>query len=97
MGYDLINTPGTGRTKGNTMATTLLLDVQPNAGYSPEQVERRMTLAELMEAIEYAIDEYGDDAEVVLNNGQRYGAQFGYIAGRVDDLFYEADDNDDDF
>ena len=78
------------------MAITLLLSIQPNEGYSPDQVERRMTLAELQEAIEYAIDEYGDDAEIVLDNGQRYGAQYGYIAGRVDDLFCEADNDDDD-
>lgn len=76
------------------MATTLLLNVRPNEGYAPDQIELRMTLAELQEAIEYAIDEYGDDAEIVLDNGQRYGAQYGYIAGCVDDLFCEADDDD---
>lgn len=72
------------------MATTLLLSVQSNAGYSPDQIERRMTLGEMLEAIEYAISEYGDDAEIVLDNGQRYGAQYGYIAGHLDDLFTDA-------
>lgn len=78
------------------MATTILLSVQPNEGYSPDQIQHRLSLAELLEAVEYAISEYGDDAEIVLDNGQRYGAQYGYIAGRVEDLFVEADDSDDD-
>jgi len=58
---------------------TVLLPVQDNMGYSPEQVETNVTLQDLLEAVQAAIEAHGADAKVVLSNGQRYGAGFGRI------------------
>lgn len=65
------------------MATILTLPIDDNRGYTAEQVAEetrtQVTLQELLEGIQDAIREHGADAIVVLDNGQRYGAQFGVI------------------
>lgn len=85
----------------HTETPILKLSVQSNAAYSPDQIieeGRGMRLADLLDAVQYAIDEHGEDAEVVLDNGQRYGAQFGYIAtmgwGEVFELVEEEDEEE---
>jgi hypothetical protein len=59
--------------------TRLVLPIEDNLGYAAEQIETNVTLNELLEAIQEAIQEHGGEAVVVLDNGQRYGAQFGRI------------------
>lgn len=61
------------------MATTVLLPVNDNQGYAPDQVRTNVTLQDLLESVQQAIEEFGEDAKVVLSNGQRYGAGFGSI------------------
>lgn len=78
------------------MATTLTLSISPNEGYSPDQVQGKMTLHELLEAVECAISDYGSDAQIVLDNGQRYGAQYGRICSSGGyELFEEVEADDD--
>lgn len=79
------------------MSNKILLGISDNEGYSPDQVNG-MSLADLLEQVQYAIDEFGEDAEVVLSNGQRYGAGFGRIAtgGGGDSIFYSADEDEED-
>lgn len=62
-----------------TTGTTVLLPIDDNQGYSPDQVETGFTLADLLAVVQEAIAQHGDDAVVVLDNGQRYGAQYGRI------------------
>jgi hypothetical protein len=67
---------------------------QGNLGYGHDQVNG-MTLGELKEAVEMAICDWGEDAEVVLeqtNNG--HGANFGKLYGPLD-LFQAADEDED--
>lgn len=57
----------------------VLLRHQGNLGYGCDQVQG-MTLGELLEAVQDAVDEFGEDTEVVTfqtNNGR--GANFGSI------------------
>lgn len=64
-------------------ATHVILQASPNAGYGPDQIQCGVTLGQLLEMVEEAVERYGSDARVVTNNGQRYGASYGYI-GRED-------------
>lgn len=57
--------------------TRVLLAIDDNTGYAPDQVRTDLTLGELIASLQEAAEEYGDDALVILNNGQRYGASFG--------------------
>lgn len=57
--------------------TRILLAIDDNTGYAPSQVHTDLTLGELIASLQEAAEEYGDDALVILNNGQRYGASFG--------------------
>lgn len=59
--------------------TRVLLAIEDNQGYSPDQVKTSMTIHDLVKALQEAADEYGEDAMIVLDNGQQYGAQFGGI------------------
>jgi len=61
------------------MARTVILPVSDNAGYSPDQINTRVTLQDMLESVQQAIEEFGADAKVVISNGQRYGAGFGSI------------------
>ncbi|QNL31060.1 hypothetical protein SEA_KAUALA_48 [Microbacterium phage Kauala] len=69
------------------MANTVLLGVNDNQGYAPDQINTDVTLASLLEAVQDAIEQFGEDAKVVVANGQRYGAGFGslqsYYGGEV--------------
>jgi hypothetical protein len=78
------------------MATILTLPVVPNEAYTADSVDTSVTLYELLEAIQDAIAHHGPEALVVLDNGQKYGAQFGAIepASRERDWFQKAEDND---
>jgi hypothetical protein len=61
------------------MTTRVLLPASTNQGYGPEQISTGATLGELLEALEDAVERYGADALVVLDQGQRYGAGYGYL------------------
>ena len=67
------------------------LNIDSNLGYSADQIERPMNLGDLLEAVEVAIVEWGEDAEVVIHQmNNRYGANFGKIADY--DVFEASDD-----
>lgn len=59
------------------MAKTVLIPIDDNQGYAPDQISTRVTLQDMLESIQEAIDDFGSDALVVLHNGQRTGAGFG--------------------
>ena len=84
------------------MATILTLPIDDNRGYSAEAVAEetrtQVTLQELLEAIQDAIREHGADSVVVLDNGQRYGAQFGVIRDASSGHeWFQPSDADDEF
>ena len=55
-----------------------------------------MTLGALLVAVEDAIADFGEDATIVLANGQRYGAGYGALnVSRYGELFSEAVENED--
>lgn len=59
----------------------VLLNAEGNLGYGSDQIDGSMTLGCLLEAVQNAIIDWGEDAEVVLhqtNNG--YGANFGRLS-----------------
>jgi hypothetical protein len=77
--------------------TRVLLSIDDNEGYAPEQVDTTLTLGDLIAALQEAADEHGEDAIVVLNNGQRYGASFGRfttMAGEIVDITATDEDED---
>ena len=63
----------------NDNTKTVILAVNDGQGYSADQVRDTMTLYDLHRAIEEAMELYGEDARIVTNNGDRYGAAFGGI------------------
>lgn len=73
----------------------ILMNISPNQGYGPDQVETRMTLSDLLAEVEAAIIEWGEDAVIVTrDHSNRYGA--GY--GRLDSLeLFEDPESDDDY
>ena len=74
------------------------MSIAERQGYSAEQVINTMTLSDLLAAVEEAIEAYGEDAVIVTNNGDRYGARFGGVDAHGD-LFTqpERDDDESDF
>lgn len=65
-----------------------------NRGYGADQIESPMTLAELLEQVQEAVTEWGEDAEVVTfqsNNGR--GANFGRLQSGYG-LFESAEEED---
>lgn len=77
------------------MASQVLLNISDNQGYAPDQISTNFTLARLREEVEQAIDVYGADAVIVLNNGQRYGATYGSIIDSPSaDLFYSPEEEE---
>ena len=71
-------------TTGTDTQTILLLAVEDRQGYSPTQAIERggrevMTLATLLLLVEDAIEAYGEDAQIVTDNGDRYGARYGFL------------------
>lgn len=80
------------------MATQILMNISDNQGYAPDQIDTRFTLGDLLEQVEQAIEDFGEEATIVLNNGQRYGASYGSIADpRGGYLFYSAADEQEDY
>lgn len=80
------------------MADYVILSISDNSGYSPEQVkDQSISLGDLLEAVQQAIEDNGADAKIVLANGQRYGASYGHISP-WEDLFEvpEEDESEDD-
>lgn len=62
--------------------TVLTLAIEDNLGYSPRQVAEdhgTMTLYALHRLVTEAMEEYGEDALIVTDNGQRYGARYGTV------------------
>jgi hypothetical protein len=57
-----------------------VLPIEDNLGYGAYQIDNPMTLADLRSLITRAITSFGEDAEVVTDNGQTYGARFGRIS-----------------
>lgn len=73
------------------MAITLIMNINPNQGYAPDQV-KKMTLLELRGYVEEAIEDYGEDAEfVTLDGGNAYGAKYGSLDSTFGQLFEEAE------
>jgi hypothetical protein len=71
----------------------VLLNHEGNLGYGPDQVQG-MTLGDLLAAVEEAVTEWGEDAEVVLQQtNNRYGACFGHL-NRWDTFAYPDADED---
>lgn len=61
-------------------APKVLLAVTNNQGYGPDQVSGSMTLGALRDALEEAINTYGEEAEIVTKEtGNRYGARYGSV------------------
>lgn len=59
----------------------VILNIRSNEGYSADQVESRLSVGELKDALE----EFDDDAEVIVfNESNRYGANYGILTGRLD-------------
>jgi hypothetical protein len=69
------------------------MSIAERQGYSAEQVTNTMTLRDLREALEQAIERFGEDARIVTDNGDRYGARFGGVDS-YDDTFsaFEGDE-----
>ncbi|GLJ62210.1 hypothetical protein GCM10017576_23400 [Microbacterium barkeri] len=79
------------------METRILLNISDNGGYAPDQINTSFTLGKLLEGLNQAIETFGEDAVIVLSNGQRYGAGYGSIIDPgYGDLFYTAEDGEDD-
>lgn len=59
----------------------VVMQVSANRGYAADQVESRMTLADLLVEVENAIGDFGEDAIVVTQDrDNRYGAAWGKIS-----------------
>ena len=72
------------------------LSIESNLGYGADQIERPMSLGDLLEAVQDAIDEWGEDAEVVIHQiNNRYGANFGQIVSY--DVFERSDEDSEDY
>lgn len=60
-------------------APKILMMINPNGGYAADQVEE-MTLADLLQAVEDAISEFGEEATfATYDAGNRYGAKYGSL------------------
>lgn len=69
------------------MAKHITLNIRSNEGYSADQViDKTITLGALLEALQEAIEEHGEDTPVILNEGQRYGANYGFLS-QYEELF----------
>lgn len=68
------------------MEPTLTLNINAARGYSADQIIKdggALTLADLLEAVQDAIEQYGEDAMVVTKDPDnvRYGAGYGMVIG----------------
>lgn len=63
------------------MSKRISLNVESNLGYAADQIDRTITLADLLEQVQEAIVEWGEDAEVVLYQmNNQYGASYGRLS-----------------
>ena len=63
-----------------------------NQGYAADQIDDPATLGELLEAIQEAIEEHGEDAEVVAyQTNNPLGAAYGNLVN-VEELFDSPED-----
>lgn len=70
-----------------TESPTVALQIEANLGYSADQIDTHMTIAELIERLEDAQEEYGGEAVLVIHQtNNRYGASFGRIEAFADTL-----------
>ena len=84
------------------MSKRISLNVESNLGYGPDQIQTSVSLADLLEQVQEAIVEWGEDAEVVvyqINN--RYGASYGQLARGYElfdasDTYEDGEDGEDD-
>lgn len=76
------------------MSTQVILGVSANEGYAPEQIKSKVTLQDLLEAVEEAIENFGEDAQIVLDNGQIYGARYGCIVTNFGEIEFEEVEDD---
>lgn len=72
------------------MHERVILKIDDRQGYAPDQITDSVTLGTLLELVTAAVEEFGPDAMVVLNNGDRYGATYGRLS-TWDDLFTAED------
>lgn len=73
-------------------ANRIQMNIEGNLGYAPDQIDRTITLADLLAQVQEAIEEWGEDTEVVLhqsNNGS--GANYGSLSQYMD-LFSGTDE-----
>lgn len=76
------------------MSNTIVMRYQGNLGYGADQIDNHsITLGEMLEAIQEAIAEYGDDAKVVTYQTNNRGANYGSLYGAME-LFELADGDD---
>ncbi|USH44805.1 hypothetical protein SEA_JUANYO_56 [Microbacterium phage Juanyo] len=94
-GYKLKSLSKSTTSREAIMARTVLIGVNDNQGYAPDQINTDVTLADLLSVVAFT-----KDAKVVVSNGQRYGAGFGsleaYYGGEVVISDAAPDDEDDD-
>lgn len=72
------------------------MNFKGNVGYGPNQVDTKISLAHLLEQVQDAIEQWGEDTTVVLyqtNNGR--GANYGSLSGGWE-LFEGFDEEDGD-
>lgn len=73
---------------------TVRMHHEGNLGYAADQVDTSMTLAELLEAVQEAITEWGPEATVVAyQRNNHYGANYGTLSQYG--LFDQVDGEDD--
>ncbi len=75
--------------------TTVRMNFEGNLGYTPDQIDQKVTLADILAQVQDAIVEWGEDTEVVLyqtNNGR--GANYGNVSEYQ--MFDTAKSDDDD-
>lgn len=76
------------------MSKRISLNVESNLGYGADQIQTKLTLADLLEQVQDAIELWGDDTEVVLyQTNNRLGANYGRLAAY--DLFDVTDTYED--
>jgi hypothetical protein len=77
-------------------AARVILPISDNEGYAPDQIRTGITLLELLEAVEEAIAEFGEEAVVVtLDRDNRFGAGFGRLRLGPGEGICAADPDDD--
>lgn len=76
---------------------TIVMTTRPHDAYTVEDVSAHgMTLGELLEAVQTAIETHGEDTRIVISDpGNRYGAQYGYLPAYGDNIFTTDTEEDD--